>query len=185
MGMNGGGENELIHRRAGHGGAAEDHHHKIPGTHMAASGMMDDSKVADMTEPTGRYPMDITTTKGDAGTIEDAFKDMEVPRWQDQITVRALFVSLALGTLFCIIAHKLMLTVGVLPSLNISAGLLGFFFIRLWTTVTTKMGFVTTPFTRQENTVIQTCVVACYGLVFSGMSHSSITFISSNVHWCV
>ncbi|KHN13497.1 Putative metal-nicotianamine transporter YSL6 [Glycine soja] len=36
------------------------------------------------------------------------------------------------------------------------------------------MGFFTKPFTRQENTVIQTCVVACYGLAFSGGFGSSL-----------
>jgi uncharacterized oligopeptide transporter (OPT) family protein len=84
--------------------------------------------------------------------------------------VRGLVVAFVLGLLFCIITHKLNLTVGIIPSLNISAGLLGFFLIRLWTLVSSKLGFFVKPFTRQENTVIQTCVVSCYGLAFSGMS---------------
>lgn len=96
----------------------------------------------------------------------------EVPEWKEQITIRGLVVSAVLGTLFCIITHKLNLTVGIIPSLNVAAGLLGFFFVRTWTGFLTKMGFFTKPFTRQENTVIQTCVVACYGLAFSGISLS-------------
>jgi len=100
--------------------------------------------------------------------MEDVFMNVEVPRWQEQITPRGMMVALVLGTVFCIITHKLSLTVGIIPSLNISAGLLGFFFIRLWTLATAKMGFFVKPFTRQENTVIQTCVVSCYGLAFSG-----------------
>ncbi|KAL9331201.1 hypothetical protein ACSQ67_000811 [Phaseolus vulgaris] len=91
----------------------------------------------------------------------------EVPEWKEQITIRGLVVSAVLGTLFCIITHKLNLTVGIIPSLNVAAGLLGFFFVRTWTSFLTKMGFFAKPFTRQENTVIQTCVVACYGLAFS------------------
>lgn len=91
-----------------------------------------------------------------------------IPPWRDQITVRGIFVSALLGTLFCIITHKLNLTVGVIPSLNVAAGLLGFFLVRTWTGLLEKLGIVTTPFTPQENTVIQTCVVACYGLAFSG-----------------
>ncbi|KAB8096155.1 hypothetical protein EE612_024378, partial [Oryza sativa] len=64
---------------------------------------------------------------------------------------------------------KLNLTTGIIPSLNVSAGLLGFFFVRLWTAVIgTAMGCVIAPFTRQENTVIQTCVVSAYGVAFSG-----------------
>ncbi|ESW33666.1 hypothetical protein PHAVU_001G088900 [Phaseolus vulgaris] len=98
----------------------------------------------------------------------------EVPEWKEQITIRGLVVSAVLGTLFCIITHKLNLTVGIIPSLNVAAGLLGFFFVRTWTGFLTKMGFFAKPFTRQENTVIQTCVVACYGLAFSGGFGSSL-----------
>ncbi|KAG0485807.1 hypothetical protein HPP92_009886 [Vanilla planifolia] len=92
----------------------------------------------------------------------------KIPPWREQITVRGLVVSALLGCLFCIITHKLNLTVGVIPSLNVAAGLLGFFLVRSWTGLLEKLGFQISPFTRQENTVIQTCVVACYGLAFSG-----------------
>ncbi|CAJ1788490.1 unnamed protein product [Sphenostylis stenocarpa] len=98
----------------------------------------------------------------------------EVPEWKEQITIRGLVVSAVLGSLFCIITHKLNLTVGIIPSLNVAAGLLGFFFVRTWTGFLTKLGIFTKPFTRQENTVIQTCVVACYGLAFSGGFGSSL-----------
>ncbi|KAL6508170.1 putative metal-nicotianamine transporter ysl6 [Orobanche hederae] len=91
-----------------------------------------------------------------------------IPEWEEQITIRGLLVSAILGTLFCIITHKLNLTVGIIPSLNVAAGLLGFFFVKSWTGFMSKLGYSVQPFTRQENTVIQTCVVACYGLAFSG-----------------
>ncbi|THG07628.1 hypothetical protein TEA_024200 [Camellia sinensis var. sinensis] len=95
--------------------------------------------------------------------------DLEsIPEWKDQITFRGLAASAVLGGLFCIITHKLNLTVGIIPSLNVGAGLLGFFFVKSWTSFLSKLGFSVQPFTRQENTVIQTCVVACYGLAFSG-----------------
>ncbi|XP_057983623.1 probable metal-nicotianamine transporter YSL6 [Malania oleifera] len=97
-----------------------------------------------------------------------ASEEMGVPEWKDQITIRGLLVSAVLGVLFCIITHKLNLTVGIIPSLNVAAGLLGFFFVKSWTGFASKLGFSIRPFTRQENTVIQTCVVACYGLAFSG-----------------
>ncbi|GFY83189.1 YELLOW STRIPE like 6 [Actinidia rufa] len=82
--------------------------------------------------------------------------------------MRGLVVSAVLGTLFCIITHKLNLTVGMIASLNAAAGLLGFFLVKSWTELLSKLGFSQRPFTRQENTVIQTCVVACYGIAFSG-----------------
>ncbi|XP_027184507.1 probable metal-nicotianamine transporter YSL6 [Coffea eugenioides] len=91
-----------------------------------------------------------------------------IPDWKHQITFRGLLVSALLGVLFCIITHKLNLTVGIIPSLNVAAGLLGFFFVKSWTALLSKLGLSVHPFTRQENTVIQTCVVACYGLAFSG-----------------
>lgn len=92
----------------------------------------------------------------------------EVGRWRDQITVRGVVVSGLLGGVFCVITHKLNLTVGIIPSLNVAAGLLGFFLVKTWIALLSKLQIWTTPFTKQENTVIQTCVVACYGIAFSG-----------------
>ncbi|KAL8199503.1 hypothetical protein R6Q57_013071 [Mikania cordata] len=91
-----------------------------------------------------------------------------IPEWKEQITLRGLIVAALLGTLFCIISHKLNLTVGIVPSLNVAAGLLGFFLVKSWIAFVGRFGFSARPFTRQENTVIQTCIVACYGLAFSG-----------------
>ncbi|KAK4757118.1 hypothetical protein SAY87_007245 [Trapa incisa] len=105
----------------------------------------------------------------DSGKVTGGSAAEEViPRWKDQITVRGLAVSSLLGALFCIITHKLNLTVGIIPSLNVAAGLLSFFLVKSWTGFMSKLGISVKPFTRQENTVIQTCVVACYGLAFSG-----------------
>ncbi|XP_074294344.1 putative metal-nicotianamine transporter YSL6 [Silene latifolia] len=105
-----------------------------------------------------------------------------IPEWKEQITIRGLVVSALLGFLFCIITHKLNLTVGIIPSLNVAAGLLGFFFLKSWTGLLSKLGFSAKPFTRQENTVIQTCVVACYGLAFSGGFGSSLLAMDSNTY---
>ncbi|KAM7463296.1 hypothetical protein LguiA_031417 [Lonicera macranthoides] len=101
-------------------------------------------------------------------SIEMIFKDKKVPTWQSQLTFRAFAVSLVLGVLFSFIVMKLNLTSGIIPSLNVSAGLLGFFFVKTWTGFLGKTGMLKQPFTRQENTVIQTCVVATSGIAFSG-----------------
>lgn len=90
------------------------------------------------------------------------------PPWQNQLTFRALVVSFILSILFTFVVMKLNLTTGIIPSLNISAGLLGFFFVKTWTKILNKAGMLKQPFTRQENTVIQTCVVASSGIAFSG-----------------
>uniref|UniRef100_A0A0D9W7B7 Uncharacterized protein n=1 Tax=Leersia perrieri TaxID=77586 RepID=A0A0D9W7B7_9ORYZ len=103
-----------------------------------------------------------------APSVERAFADKPVPSWREQLTVRAFVVSFFLSIMFSIIVMKLNLTTGIIPSLNVSAGLLGFFFVRLWTAAIEKVGLLRQPFTRQENTVIQTCVVAAYDIAFSG-----------------
>ncbi|XBI47420.1 probable metal-nicotianamine transporter YSL14 [Triticum dicoccoides] len=101
-------------------------------------------------------------------SVEQVFADKAVPSWREQLTLRALVVSALLAVMFSVIVMKLNLTTGIIPSLNVSAGLLGFFFVRLWTNAFERMGLVGQPFTRQENTVIQTCVVSAYGIAFSG-----------------
>ncbi|KAJ6418899.1 hypothetical protein OIU84_002133 [Salix udensis] len=63
---------------------------------------------------------------------------------------------------------KLNLTTGLVPNLNVSAALLAFVFLRTWTKLLSKAGIVTNPFTRQENTIVQTCVVACYSIIVGG-----------------
>ncbi|XP_057492576.1 probable metal-nicotianamine transporter YSL7 [Actinidia eriantha] len=101
-------------------------------------------------------------------SIERIFESKEVPSWKSQLTVRAFVVSFFLGVMFTFIVMKLNLTTGIIPSLNVSAGLLGFFFVKTWTKFLEKSGLLRQPFTRQENTVIQTCVVATSGIAFSG-----------------
>ncbi|PNY07785.1 putative metal-nicotianamine transporter YSL7-like protein [Trifolium pratense] len=114
-------------------------------------------------------------------SIEKGFEGKSVPTWQKQITVRAILVSLLLSVLFSFIVMKLNLTTGIIPSLNVSAGLLGFFFVKTWTKLLSKSGFLIQPFTRQENTVIQTCVVAASGIAFSGGFGSYLFAMSPTV----
>ena len=118
-------------------------------------------------------------------SVEEVFASSALPSWWAQITLRGLIVSIFLGFLFSVITLKLSLTTGVIPSLNISAGLLGFFFVKLYTIVLSKLGISYKPFTRQENTVIQTCVVACYGLAFSGKSLVLCSLVSMSFYCIV
>lgn len=101
-------------------------------------------------------------------SVEKTFEGTKVPSWREQLTLRAFVVSFVLGVLFTFIVMKLNFTSGIIPSLNVSAGLLGFFFVKTWTAFLDKSGMLKQPFTRQENTVIQTCVVATSGIAFSG-----------------
>nr|XP_023879485.1 probable metal-nicotianamine transporter YSL7 isoform X1 [Quercus suber]XP_023879486.1 probable metal-nicotianamine transporter YSL7 isoform X2 [Quercus suber] len=101
-------------------------------------------------------------------SVERIFENQEVPTWRKQLTVRAFVVSFVLSILFSFIVMKFNLTTGIIPSLNVSAGLMGYFFVNTWTKLLQKSGLLRQPFTRQENTVIQTCVVASSGISFSG-----------------
>ena len=89
--------------------------------------------------------------------------------WMKQITIRGLIASLLIGIIYSVIVMKLKLTTGLVPNLNVSAALLAFVFVKSWTKLLQKAGFVSTPFTRQENTLIQTCAVACYSIVVGGL----------------
>ncbi|XP_076923719.1 putative metal-nicotianamine transporter YSL6 [Bidens hawaiensis] len=122
---------------------------------------------AETKEPTVEFSPKLVDEPSKKKTVDDSPPEI-IPEWKDQITLRGLIVSCLLGTIFCIIAHKLNLNVGIIPSLNVAAGLLGFFFVKTWTTFVEGLGLSTYAFTRQENTVIQTCIVACYGLASSG-----------------
>jgi len=73
--------------------------------------------------------------------------------WQCVVVVavqlRSLLVGAMIGTLFSIIIHKLSLTTGIIPSLNIAAGLIGFIAIKGWVTVLKYFGFNPHDFTPQ------------------------------------
>ncbi|KAF2606631.1 hypothetical protein F2Q68_00045908 [Brassica cretica] len=118
---------------------------------------------------------DLNSADGGGGSAEEVsveriFEESAdaPPPWQNQLTFRAMIVSFILSILFTFVVMKLNLTTGIIPSLNISAGLLSFFFVKTWTKILNKAGILKQPFTRQENTVIQTCVVASSGIAFSG-----------------
>ena len=105
-----------------------------------------------------------------------------LPPWTKQITIRGIMASILIGVIYSVIVMKLNLTTGLVPNLNVSAALLAFVFLRSWTNLLQKAGFVTTPFTRQENTTVQTCAVACYSIAVGGwISYSCKTFVNSIV----
>lgn len=101
-------------------------------------------------------------------TREEPEDVKRIAPWKRQITVRGLVASLAIGIMYSVIVMKLNLTTGLVPNLNVSAALLAFVFIRTWTALLEKAGIVSIPFTRQENTIIQTCAVACYSISLGG-----------------
>ncbi|EPS62701.1 hypothetical protein M569_12087, partial [Genlisea aurea] len=91
-----------------------------------------------------------------------------IPPWKNQITIRGIVASVLIGIIYSVIVMKLNLTTGLVPNLNVSAALLAFVFIESWTKILQRANVLTAPFTRQENTIIQTCAVACYSIAFGG-----------------
>nr|GLL38866.1 metal-nicotianamine transporter YSL3-like isoform X1 [Ipomoea trifida] len=103
---------------------------------------------------------------------EERGKEMEdlkrIPPWKKQITVRGVIASALIGIIYSVIVTKLNLTTGLVPNLNVSAALLAYVLIQFWCKLLQKANLVSTPFTKQENTVIQTCAVACYSIAVGG-----------------
>lgn len=64
-----------------------------------------------------------------------------------------MLAGAVISTIFSIIVHKLNLTTGIVPSLNIAAGLLGFVFLRGWVYLLRLMGIKAHEFTPQASTL--------------------------------
>jgi hypothetical protein len=88
--------------------------------------------------------------------------------WREQVTVRGMVAALLIGFVYMVIVMKLSLTTGLIPTMNVSAALLAFLGLRGWARALERLGIASRPFTRQENTVVQTCAVACYTIGFAG-----------------
>ncbi|OEL24243.1 putative metal-nicotianamine transporter YSL1 [Dichanthelium oligosanthes] len=104
----------------------------------------------------------------DDASVEALFSGQPPPPWWRQVTVRSVTASVVLGTVFSFISMRMGLTTGLVPSMNMSASLVSFFVISSWTRLLGRCGVATTPFNRQENVVVQTCVIACATLSFYG-----------------
>ena len=105
---------------------------------------------------------------------DDDYDHAEVSKrlqpWTQQITVRGVIASIVLGSVYTVIAMKINLTTGILPNLNVSAALIAFVYMKTWTKILQKSGIAAVPFTRHENTMIQTCSVACYSIAIGGFN---------------
>ncbi|CAN0922685.1 Metal-nicotianamine transporter YSL3 [Linum grandiflorum] len=123
-----------------------------------------------------------SSDEADDVVVEDEDDLKRISPWTKQLTVRGLVASLVIGIIYCVIVMKLNLTTGLVPNLNVSAALLAFVFVKTWTKLLKKAGFVTKPFTRQENTLIQTCAVACYSIAVGGGFGSYLLALNSKTY---
>lgn len=109
-------------------------------------------------------------------------KTSRLQPWTEQITVRGIIVSIIIGAIYSVIAMKLSLSTGLVPNLNVSAALFAFVLIRTWLKVIQVAGFTTKPFTRQENTMIQTCAVACFSIAQAGGFASYLLALNRKIY---
>ncbi|KAJ1272076.1 hypothetical protein BS78_06G175200 [Paspalum vaginatum] len=112
--------------------------------------------------PSGRAALDTESEPAAARAAE------RIPPWREQITARGIVAALLIGVVYTVIVMKQNLTTGMNPTMNVSAALLAFLALRGWTRALERLGIASRPFTRQENTVITTCVVACYTIGYGG-----------------
>ncbi|KAF0934955.1 hypothetical protein E2562_029485 [Oryza meyeriana var. granulata] len=101
-------------------------------------------------------------------STEHAFEAEPIPSLSETITPRSLVVSFIIGATLSVVAMKVTLSSGFILSFSIPAGLLGFYVSRVWIRILDYFAVSHLPFTRQENTIIQTCVVACTSITFTG-----------------
>ncbi|KAH9307207.1 hypothetical protein KI387_035118 [Taxus chinensis] len=144
------------------------------------NGKNSDAEAAEIRE--GRGKDETVADSGIELSVEEIFESKKVPPWREQMTLRGLLVAMLIGIMFSIIVMKLNLTTGLVPTMNVSAGLLGFILMRALSIIMEKFRLSNTPFTRQENTVIQTCVVACYSTAYGGGFGSYLLGMNRNTY---
>ncbi|KAF0935931.1 hypothetical protein E2562_036675 [Oryza meyeriana var. granulata] len=123
------------------------------------------------------------TEDAEADPARERERELErLQPWWEQVTARGVVAATLIGFVFTVIVMKIALTTGLVPTLNISAALLAFLTLRGWTRALERLGFSPRPFTRQENTVVQTCAVACYTISFGGGFGSSLLALNKKTY---
>jgi len=117
-----------------------------------------------------------------ASSAAAALEQQQQPPWREQLTARGLVAAALIGSMYTVVVMKLNLTTGFVPTMNVSAALLAFLALRGWTGALARLGVAgARPFTRQENTVVQTCAVACYSLALCGTCQTPVSSARSLV----
>ncbi|TVU18566.1 hypothetical protein EJB05_34672, partial [Eragrostis curvula] len=116
-----------------------------------------------------------------APSVERAFDVRPLPGFWRQVTPRAMLVSAVLGALFCFIALRIYMTAGLVPSFNMPATVLSFFFLKWTVKLINSCGMATLPFTRQENIFVLTVVNTCIQMTLTGGFANCIIAMSTSV----
>lgn len=86
-----------------------------------------------------------------AASVERAFEKQPLPGLWEQVTPRAVIVSVVLSIVFSFVILKIHMSTGVVPGMNMAVSVLSFALLKWFISLVRTCGLPTSPFTRQEN----------------------------------
>ncbi|KAJ1262256.1 hypothetical protein BS78_09G092800 [Paspalum vaginatum] len=114
-------------------------------------------------------------------SVERGFEGQPYPGFWEQVTLRSMAIAVVLAAIFSLVTLRIYMTVGVVGALNMPANVLSFFSVKSLVTLQRHYGITATPFTRQENIFLQTCVITCVNIAISGGLPNYIIAMNSQV----
>ncbi|KAF6983137.1 hypothetical protein CFC21_001412 [Triticum aestivum] len=103
-----------------------------------------------------------------AASVERAFEKQPLPGLWEQVTPRAVIVSVVLSIVFSFVILKIHMSTGVVPGMNMAVSVLSFALLKWFISLVRTCGLPTSPFTRQENLLVLTTVVTVINLAITG-----------------
>ncbi|RHY02174.1 hypothetical protein DYB25_011867 [Aphanomyces astaci] len=129
-------------------------------------------------DPLAKKEEDIVGGEDDSAIKASDFLAITQGLEYPQVTVKSLVVGTIIGSFLSVLGMYYGLKVGVVPSLNVLAGVGGFMLTNWLLKIKLFHGY----FSVQENVVIQTCAVACYSLASQGGFASGVLALTQNVY---
>uniref|UniRef100_A0A3B5ZT58 Uncharacterized protein n=1 Tax=Triticum aestivum TaxID=4565 RepID=A0A3B5ZT58_WHEAT len=108
-----------------------------------------------------------------AASVERAFEKQPLPGLWEQVTPRAVIVSVVLSIVFGFVILKIHMSTGVVPGMNMAVSVLSFTLLKWFVSLVRTCGLSTSPFTRQENLLVLTTVVTVINLAITDQSVGS------------
>uniref|UniRef100_A0A0D9WED9 Uncharacterized protein n=1 Tax=Leersia perrieri TaxID=77586 RepID=A0A0D9WED9_9ORYZ len=98
-----------------------------------------------------------------------------------QVTPRAMALAVPLGIVFCFVALRIHMVVGIVPGLNMPTSILSFYGLKWVITLLRHCGVVALPLTRQENIFLLTSTNICIAIALTGGFATYIIGMTSTV----
>ncbi|KAG8067594.1 hypothetical protein GUJ93_ZPchr0005g15256 [Zizania palustris] len=116
-----------------------------------------------------------------ASPVERDFEGQPLPGAWGQVTLRAIAIAVLLGIVFCFVALRIHMTVGIVPGFNMPASVLSFYGLKGVTTLMRRCGITPLPFTRQENVFLVSSINICTTIAVTGGFATYIIGMTSTV----